>query len=88
LGEADFLDNGNILISDGGRVTNPKLSVQDRNNTKWVRVVEVTGTNPPEKAFELIIRDEIPQPDGIGYSSNRVEKLDSLYPATTIDEGK
>jgi len=81
LGEADFLDNGNILIRDGGRATSPNISVQDRNNTKWVRVVEVTGTNPPEKVFELIIRDEIPQPDGIGYSSNRVEKLDSLYPA-------
>jgi len=75
LGEVDHLANGNFLIADGGRTTDPTLSIGDPNNQKWARIIEVTPTASSEKVFELIIKG-----DGIenGYSVYRSERLNNL----------
>jgi len=75
LSEVNHLANSNFLIADGGRVADPELSNRDEKNQKWARIVEVTSTNPAEKVFELIIRDETPDK---GYSVYRSEKLANL----------
>ncbi|MCB0208985.1 MAG: aryl-sulfate sulfotransferase [Anaerolineae bacterium] len=80
LSEADLMKNGNILIADGARVSDLDKDVGAHDNSKWARIIEVTGENAPEVVFELTIKDPIPQPDGVGYTVTRVEKLDDLYP--------
>ncbi|MCB0165381.1 MAG: aryl-sulfate sulfotransferase [Anaerolineae bacterium] len=80
LSEADLLENGNILIADGARVSDLNKDVGAADNSKWARIIEVTGENAPEVVFEMSIKDPISQPDGIGYTVTRVEKLDDLYP--------
>jgi len=74
LGEMNVLKNGNFLVSDGGKVSNPSMKPPNPENQKSVRILEITYDESPEKVFELIIKD-----DSVGYSSNRTERIVSLY---------
>jgi arylsulfate sulfotransferase len=81
VGDADWMtETGNILVTDGGRVTDsdgrPTNDLQ--TGLRWARIVEVTHATPPVKVFELIIRDESsPETGWIVY---RAERLTGLYP--------
>lgn len=52
VGDANQLANGNVLICDGGKLEGPP-----RLNT-FGRVVEVTHTENPRIALEVVVRDE------------------------------
>ena len=63
ISDANWLPlTGNVLVLDGGRQDdadgNP-TNQGDRQRT--ARVVEVTGTEPPEKLFEVILIDAPPR---------------------------
>ena len=53
VGDADPLPNGNVLVCDGGKMSQPR-------NNLYARVAEVTRTNPPELVFEAYVRDGDP----------------------------
>lgn len=74
LGDVTLLDNGNILICDGGLVSNPFEHEMHPDNHKRIRINEVTHDKNPEKVFELVIDD----PD-FGYSAYSAIRLDSFY---------
>ena len=57
LGDANRLENGNILITDGTFVSDPELHELDPANHKSMRIVEVTYEDHPRKVFELRIDD-------------------------------
>jgi len=81
LADADLMPiTGNVLVSDGGRVTDSEGRSRNDLQTglRWARIVEVTHTTPPEKVFELIIRDE--STPEVGWVVYRAERLPSLYP--------
>ncbi len=81
VGDADPMPiTGNVLVTDGGRVTDSEGRPTNDLQTglRWARIVEVTHTTPPEKVFELIIRDES-NPE-VGWIVYRAERLPSLYP--------
>lgn len=52
VGDANTLDNGNILVCDGG-----KLQPAPHFNL-YARIAEVTHTTPPEVVFEAYVLDE------------------------------
>jgi hypothetical protein len=74
LGDADKLSNGNLLITDGGLVSDPALQPGDPDNRKSARLREVTGGSDPKVLFELTIEDAS-ETDPIGYSIYRAERL-------------
>jgi len=79
VGDADRLANGNVLICDGGRVTDPAVPLLNLSNRKWARVLELGGEQCHEVVFEIVLRGE--EGDGtVGFSSYRAQRLDSLYP--------
>ena len=73
-------ETGNVLVTDGGRVTDEQGRPTDdlSSGLRWARIVEVTHTTPAEKVFELIIRDE--ENPEVGWIVYRAERLRSLYP--------
>ena len=81
VGDADWMPGtGDILVTDGGRVTDEQGRPTDdlSSGLRWARIVEVTHTTPAEKIFELIVRDEA-NPE-VGWIVYRAERLPSLYP--------
>ena len=81
VGDADWMpETGNVLVTDGGRVTDEQGRPSDDLSTglRWARIVELTHTTPAEKVFELIIRDE--ENPEVGWIVYRAERLPSLYP--------
>ena len=81
VGDADWMpETGNVLVTDGGRVTDEQGRPTDdlSGGLRWARIVEVTHTTPAEKVFELIIRDE--EHPEVGWVVYRAERLPSLYP--------
>ena len=77
--DTDWLPvTGNILITDGARETGPngKPARRDTLPEFWSRVVEVTHTEPAEKVFEVIFREELPT----RWHSYRSQHLANLYP--------
>jgi arylsulfate sulfotransferase len=75
VGNVAQMENGNILISNGGIVSNPNLPVTDPNNRKVVQIIEVTYEPDPEVLFEIVIDD----PNISGYSAFTAFRLPSLY---------
>lgn len=77
--EADFLpQTGNYLITDGGHI---ELEDGTPFNTvpgerQWARIIEISGTSPHDKVFEL--RCESPLKSPYGWSIYRSMKLPSL----------
>jgi len=78
VGDANHLSNGNILIANGGLLTDP-LQPPDPPNRFWARIAEVTHETPARVVFELEINDDAPD-DPIGYNIYRAIRLPSLYP--------
>jgi hypothetical protein len=79
VSEADMLANGNLLIADGGRVADPAAPLVEATNLKWGRVLEISGDDPAEVLFELVVRDESTS-DPTHYFIYRAEKTRS-FPA-------
>ena len=77
LSDADWLPTtGNVLITDGARVTEPENDTDDVPDHQWARILEVTHTSPAETVFELVINDDPPT----GWRIYRAGRLQSLYP--------
>ena len=80
-GDADLMPlTGNVLVTDGGRIDFDANISEERGGYRWARIVEVTHSTPPEKVFELIIKDET-RPDPLGWAVFRSERLRSLRPS-------
>jgi hypothetical protein len=76
LSDADWLPvTGNVLITDGARVTEPENDTDDSPDHQWARILEVTHTTPAETVFELVIDDDPPS----GWRVYRAGRLPSLY---------
>jgi len=78
LGETDWLPRtGNVLVTDGGRVTQPNglPGFHPNQGRKWARIVEVTHTTPAEVVFEVLLDEP-----NRGWTVYRSERLASLYP--------
>jgi arylsulfate sulfotransferase len=76
LGDADALPKtGNVLITDGGRVTDNLGVANDAIllGHKWARVFEVTREAKPRKVFEVQIKAPM------RWSVYRAERIPSLY---------
>jgi len=78
VGDADRLPNGNVLISDGGRVLDISKPIQDPSNIKWCRLFEVTDDS--DVVWEAQMKDL--SGDVLGYTSYRAIRVPSLYPET------
>jgi len=81
LGDADILpQTGNVLITDGGRVTDNQGVPSDAIllGHKWARVLEVTREAKPRKVFEVQIKSATPV-GFAGWSVYRAERIPSLY---------
>lgn len=78
VGDADLQPGGTVLITDGGMVDDPTANLQDPDNTKFARIVEVTRDAAPAKVFELVIDDRQASAP-TGYTVYRSERLPSLY---------
>jgi hypothetical protein len=78
VGDANRLSNGNILISNGGLLTDPHQPPEPPNRF-WARIAEVTYETPAQVVFELEIKDDSSD-DSIGYNIYRAIRLPSLYP--------
>lgn len=77
LSDADWLPmTGNVLITDGARVTQLESDTEDSPAHQWARILEVTHTSPAEIVFELVIDDDPPT----GWRVYRAGRLRSLYP--------
>ena len=78
LSDADWLPvTGNILVTDGARETGPDgRPLETPERKRWVRIVEVTHSDPPEIVFEAILEED-PQ---YGVHIYRAKRLPSLYP--------
>ena len=85
-GDAGELENGNILIADGGLAYGPFTSSEDRPGGDEeergfdhyrARIVEVTHGDSPERVFELMIEDE-PGDDAYGFIIYQAARLPGL----------
>lgn len=75
VGDADRLSNGNVLITDGGLVSDPAANIFEPTNIKSARILEVTADDPAEVVFELEIGDLV-----TGYTTYRADRIESLQP--------
>ncbi len=78
VGDADRLENGNVLITDGGLVADPAAPVGAPDNQKSARVVEVTHEEMPQVVWSAEVHDDATT-DPVGYTIYRSERLGSLY---------
>ncbi len=79
ISDADWLPvTGNVLVADGGHQDNengiPAENFGDGQH--WAQIFEVTRTEPAEKVFHIVLKDEPPA----GYLVYRAQRLSSLYP--------
>jgi hypothetical protein len=78
VGDADRLENGNVLITDGGLVADPAAPVGAPDNQKSARIVEVTHESTPQEVWSVELHDDATT-DPVGYTIYRAERFDSLY---------
>lgn len=81
LGDADALPKtGNVLITDGGRVTDDKGVASDEifSGYKSARIFEVTREVKPRKVFEIQIKPATPV-GSPGWSVYRAARIPGLY---------
>ena len=63
-----------MLVTDGGKQV-------EGLQVGFARVVEVTYTTPPQKVFEVLVRDPNPAgPGAVSWSCYRSERFASVYP--------
>lgn len=101
VGDADKLPNGNILIGDGGLLSDPSQCIDfDENGEvvdktgacisngdiqKWSRIVEVTHDDTKEEVLEVRIRDDSEE-NPESYTMYRSSHLETLYPTAPDSE--
>ncbi|MGM0556099.1 MAG: aryl-sulfate sulfotransferase [Myxococcota bacterium] len=73
--DADQLANGNVLVTDGGRLEDKTVPLTDADNRKWARIVEVTKDADPQIVWELKMDDGA---DTGGYAIYRADRIESL----------
>ena len=79
LSDADWLPvTGNVLITDGARVTTSPDEADDTPDLGWARILEVTHETPADMVFELVLDDEPPA----GWRVYRAERWPGLYPSS------
>ncbi len=76
VGDADRLDNGNVLIVAGSLSNDP---TNPFGVATFTRISEVTYATPAEVVMELTIEDPPEEPD-FGTLTYRAERIPSLYP--------
>ncbi|MCG8557069.1 MAG: aryl-sulfate sulfotransferase, partial [Proteobacteria bacterium] len=72
MGDANELQNGNILIAFGGLTDPPTNDLYSPRVKKWARVLEMDRTG--KVAFEFTVRDQL-STDFHGYHVSRVERV-------------
>lgn len=77
VGDANRLENGNVLIIDGGILSDPTATETDPDNGRWGRIVEVTHTEPVEVVLMIEVRDTSDSP--MGYQMSRATRFSSFY---------
>jgi hypothetical protein len=77
VGDADRLSNGNILVGDGGLISDPDMGTMNPANHKKVRLVEVTPDDPATVVFLLDI-DDAGTPGSSGHTTYRAERIPML----------
>lgn len=94
VGDSDELPNGNVLIADGGLVSDPSACISfneqgepvDQTGAcisngdiqKWARLLEVTHDSDKQVALEIHMRDNSEQ-NPRSYTMYRASHLDGLY---------
>ncbi len=78
VGDANRLENGNILVVNGGLVDDPDLHYTEPTNLKSARITEIIPGDPIQKAFELTVRDEA-ETDPVGYSIYRAVRIPAFH---------
>jgi hypothetical protein len=82
FGSAYVLPNGNVLLDDGGELTNQSALPVLSSNLKFARIMEVTHDATPTKVLELDIHDAMgshpSDPTFSGYSVYRALRIPSL----------
>ncbi len=78
VGDVDFVDNGNVLITDGGILSDPTIPETSPDGGRFGRLVEVTYEDDPRVVLEVVIGDDSQDE---GYNLFRSTRFDSFYPA-------
>lgn len=68
------LVTGNVLVADGAKNVTT-------SNEQFSRIVEVTGTTPAEKVFEVIVNDPLlPGSNPFNWNVYRAQRYPSVHP--------
>ena len=78
VGAVQRLENGNVLITDGGILSDSTARETDPDGGRWGRIVEVTHTDPGEVVWSVEIRDN--SDALVGYNLSRAIRFSSFYP--------
>ena len=74
IGDADELDNGNVLATFGGAVEPPSDAIGDPAHRKWGRIVELDRSSNDDIVFDVSVRDPAAS-NFTSYSIYRAERL-------------
>ncbi len=101
VGDADELPNGNILVGDGGLLSDPGACIDfdeqggvvdqtgacisNSDVQKWARIVEVTHDEDQQEVLEVRIRDDAEE-NPRSYTMYRSSHIETLYPETSETE--
>ena len=78
VGAVQRLENGNVLITDGGILSDPTARETDPDGGRWGRIVEVTHATPAEVVWSVEIRDN--SDALVGYNLSRAIRFSTFYP--------
>jgi hypothetical protein len=79
ISDADWLPvTGNVLVTDGGHRDDEDGLPSEvfADGQPWAQIFELDRTEPVEKVFHLVMKDEPPA----GYQVYRAQRLSDLYP--------
>ena len=81
MGDADYLENGNVLAIFGSVSHESGVALGESGaGTHSIRIVEFKPGTPNETVFELRLTS--PKDDNrSGWTGNRVQRITSLYPS-------
>jgi hypothetical protein len=74
IGDADLLDNGDVLATFGGAVEPASDNVGDPANRKWGRIVEIARDSNDDVVWDVSVRDPAAQ-SFTSYSVYRSERI-------------
>lgn len=91
FGEAELLpETGNLLITDGGRIETEEGLPKDEvpGHRQWARILEITGTQRPQKVFETVCQSPLGSRFGWSiYRANRYPGLNNPF-GTELEKGE